>query len=154
MVAETRNGSVLWQLMPRTLFQCAIIRLIVRSRAVSKPRDWQIRSSHRFEKWQPPVIFQSDKTILVKLSCLRGFRRSYDKTFYRISKRRPRCLCQPWYCLLSINGHYSTMGTQHLISATPLCNKIWLFAILGHNGCTAAYSGASLVLCQYRKWVK
>ena len=34
------------------LFQCQIRRLIVRSREVSKPRDWQFQLSHRFEIWQ------------------------------------------------------------------------------------------------------
>ena len=36
------------------LFQYPIRRLIVRSREVSKPRDWWLKLSHRFEIWQAP----------------------------------------------------------------------------------------------------
>ena len=39
-------------LVPDDLGSVSIRRLIVRSREVSKPRDWQFKLSHRFEIWQ------------------------------------------------------------------------------------------------------
>ena len=66
------------------------------------------------------------------------------------------CTCglQTWsHSLSSIPVWHSLPAVDvSLWCPDSVCYKIWLFAILGHNGCTAAYSGASLVLRQYRKW--
>ena len=59
-------------LAPRAPSQYPKRRQFVRSRKVSKPRDWYFKFSYRFEIWQAhrqnaaevPVKFQSDRTIL------------------------------------------------------------------------------------------
>ena len=46
------SALIWWQWHNVVQFQYPIRRLIVRSHKVSKPRDWQFKSSHRFEIWQ------------------------------------------------------------------------------------------------------
>ena len=86
---------------PGPQFQYPIRRLIVRSREVSKPRDWYIivRSLWNLtDTWAAllPMCLSNLKAMrLFKLSIsrLRDFTRSYNKTSYRILKRGPKhCL--------------------------------------------------------------
>ena len=78
------------------MFQYPIIRLIVRSREVSKQRDWYLDLSDRYEIWQAPRQHCCDTTMrkwkFKPLISRRGdFTRYYDETSYRILKRGPGC---------------------------------------------------------------
>ena len=71
-------------------FQYLIRRLLVRSREVSKSRDWQFKSWHRFEIWQVPrqpccrCAFQmSERSENCKYKT-RGFWSSRDLTIRRL----------------------------------------------------------------------
>ena len=88
-------------------------------------------------------------------SCSCTFWVHHPDTIHPLLQRRGPASWQSLHVLLGQWQHGCLVGiVDKVIQPTCDCYKIWLFAILGHNGCTAAYSGASLVLCQYRKWVK
>ena len=79
-------------------------RLFVRSRKVSKPRDWYFKLSYRFEIWQAhrqhccrsacQISERSDNSKYKS----RGFEttRSYEKTSFRILRRGPGSIADTW----------------------------------------------------------
>ena len=71
-------------------------RLFVRSRKVSKPRDWYFKLSYRFEIWQAHrqhccrsalSNFRAIRQFYLQISRLRDLTRSYGKTSFRILRR-------------------------------------------------------------------
>ena len=94
-------------------FQYQIWRLIIRSREVSKPRDWQFILLHRFEIWQAPrqqccrgacrISERSDNSKYKS----RGFDFPicYDKTSYLILKRGAGPTC--WFRCIGLYKTWS-----------------------------------------------
>ena len=70
-------------------------RLFVRSRKVSKPRDWYFKLPYRFEIWQ---AHRQHWEIKIQISRLRDFTRSYGKTSFRILRRGPGRNCFTYIC--------------------------------------------------------
>ena len=79
-------------------FQYPRRRLALRFREVSKPRDWQLKLSHRFAIWQTHrqhcyrgACQRSERSHNSKYQSqgVRDFARSYNKTPYRILKQDP-----------------------------------------------------------------
>ena len=74
----------------RAPFQYPMRRLIVRSREVSKPRDWQFQLSHRFEIWQArrqhccQCACQISERLESSKYKSRGFETSRDLTIRRL----------------------------------------------------------------------
>ena len=71
-------------------------RLFVRSREVSKPRDWYFKLSYRVEIWQTHrqqskclSNFRVIGQFQIQISRLQDFTRSYEKTSFRILRRGP-----------------------------------------------------------------
>ena len=121
-----------WKLLViklRALYQYPIIRLVVWSREVSKPRDLRLILSDRSDIWQAPRQHCCRSTCQISKRCdnlnyqSRGFETSPDLMIRSII----------WYW----NGAnvYSTtriqiFGRNHLIALQPLCNVSWFVNIM------------------------
>ena len=112
-----------------TLSQYPKIRLSVRSRKVSKPRDLYLELSDRYEIWQAfrqqycqcacQIAKRYDN--LKYRSWLRDFTRSYGKTSFRILRRGPvsRVIQKTTTC------PHTTLNMSELPLVSSLVFKIW-----------------------------